>query len=90
MYYYTVCSNTVVLNVIMSYSRNTQKQSCRGSGVVDKSVRLACGRLFVQIPTATDLSDKGSASSTANRSARKCECHGSLEMTIITGCPVSR
>ena len=45
----------------------------------------------VRSPVATDLSrKKGSDSSTAKTLGNRCECHGSSEMTIINGRPVSQ
>ena len=57
-----------------------------------KNVCLACGRLWVRSPVGTDLSRYckiASDSSTANLLGNSRECHGSSEMTISNGYPVS-
>ena len=63
----------------------------RGGGAVGYNVRPTSRRLGIRIPIATDLNRK-------NRQwqlhcwtlSNRRECHGSSEMTIINGCPVSK
>ena len=50
-----------MIDMQMSYN-------CRGGGAVGKRIRLACGRMDVQIPATTDYRTC-SDSSTAKRSA---------------------
>ena len=78
----------VYLNVtkIMNFMNVFYSSFNCGGGAMGCSVSIACGRLGVRIPATTDPSRKNS--STAKRSA--IECHGSLEMTIINGYPVSQ
>ena len=63
--------------------------SAAGVQSVLKSVRLACGRLGVRIPVATDVKKVVKTGSDSYMYTARCECHG-FSMTILNGCPVSQ
>ena len=63
----------------------------RGGEAVGQSIRLASGKLGVRIPAATDPSrEKRQCQLPCKTLNNWCECHWSLELTIINGCPVSQ
>ena len=77
--------STIILNLV----RFHQNVFCRGDCAFGKSVRIACRRLGVRIPVATDLSRKNRQGQLHRQTLGiRCECQWSSYMTIKNGFPV--
>ena len=75
-----------VINVLSSTQKHRKPRRWR----VGAFAPQAEGWVFESQPRQTLVVGTGSDSFIAKRSAKGCECHGSSEMTILNGCPVSQ
>ena len=85
------CCDSLILEVTLKYYCSTVSYPFvnRSGDAMSKSVRPASGRLGVRIPVTRDLSRKDRQwQCHCQTLGIRCECHGSLEMTLYKQMPL--